>query len=82
MNGDGHGTKVSNLENKTPPSYIEDASTSHNGNSVKSHPVAEGFVAGGATDGHRQEQVVSQPKRAAKIHDFCFGIPFGEYMLT
>ncbi|KAK6127278.1 hypothetical protein DH2020_039004 [Rehmannia glutinosa] len=77
MNSDGHGTNVSHLETKPTTSYTEDASTSHNGSSVKSHPVAEGFAVGGATNGHRQEQVVSQPKRAAKIHDFCLGIPFG-----
>ncbi|KAI3446499.1 hypothetical protein Pfo_003164 [Paulownia fortunei] len=81
MNSDGHDTKVSHLENKTTPSYVEDASTSHNGSSVKSHPIAEGFVVGGATNGHIPEQVVSQPKRAAKIHDFCLGIPFGGLVL-
>ncbi|KAK6127294.1 hypothetical protein DH2020_038957 [Rehmannia glutinosa] len=81
MNSDGHGTNVSHLETKPTPSYTEDASTSHNGSSVKSHPVAEGFAVGGATNGHGQEQVISQPKRAAKIHDFCLGIPFGGLVL-
>ncbi|KAK6151318.1 hypothetical protein DH2020_013953 [Rehmannia glutinosa] len=75
MNSDGHGTNVSHLETKPTPSYTEDASTSHNGSSVKSHPVAEGFAVGGATNGQGQEQVVSQPKRAAKIHDFCLEFP-------
>ncbi|XP_057770379.1 protein FATTY ACID EXPORT 1, chloroplastic-like [Salvia miltiorrhiza] len=74
MNGDGHGSKLSQLENKTP-SYVEDASASYNGSSVQPHSAADSFVAGGATN--EQESVVSQPKRAAMIHDFCFGIPFG-----
>ncbi|KAK6127241.1 hypothetical protein DH2020_039040 [Rehmannia glutinosa] len=38
MNSDGHGTNVSHLETKPTTSYTEDASTSHNGSSVKSHP--------------------------------------------
>ncbi|KAL3819754.1 hypothetical protein ACJIZ3_005659 [Penstemon smallii] len=77
---DGRGTEVSNLENKTTLSYNEDAS--HNENSVQSHPIEESFVGGGATDGHIQEQVASEPKRAAMIHDFCFGIPFGGLVLS
>lgn len=28
-----------------------------------------------------QELVPEQPKRAAKIHDFCFGIPYGTILL-
>ncbi|XP_073061979.1 protein FATTY ACID EXPORT 1, chloroplastic-like [Primulina eburnea] len=30
------------------------------------------------TNGHIQNQDASKPKRAAKIHDFCLGIPFGK----
>lgn len=80
MSSDGRGADVTNLENKTASSYIEDASKSHNGSSLKSHSLTEGSV--GVSNGHIQEQVVSQPKRAAKIHDFCFGIPFGECLWT
>ncbi|KAK4392484.1 protein FATTY ACID EXPORT 1, chloroplastic [Sesamum angolense] len=71
---DGHGTKLSDLENKTTPSYLDDASTT--GSSVTPNPVLEGFVVGEPTNGHVKEEVVSQTKRAAKIHDFCLGIPF------
>ncbi|KAL0428517.1 UNVERIFIED_CONTAM: hypothetical protein Slati_3026500 [Sesamum latifolium] len=80
MNSDGHGTKLSDLENKTSPSYLDDASTTHDGSSVTPHPVSKGFVVGEPTNGHVKEEVVSQPKRAAMIHDFCLGIPFGEYL--
>ncbi|KAK6149111.1 hypothetical protein DH2020_016636 [Rehmannia glutinosa] len=79
MSSDEHGADISNSENKTTPSYV-DASKSHNGSSVKSHPLTEGPVVG-ASNGHVQEQLISQPKRAAKIHDFCFGIPFGGLVL-
>ncbi|GFP90934.1 hypothetical protein PHJA_001237400 [Phtheirospermum japonicum] len=64
MCSDGRGADVSNLESKNIPSYIE------------SIPLTEDSVVG-ASNGHVQEQFTSQPKRAAKIHDFCFGIPFG-----
>lgn len=74
MNSDGNGSKVSQVENKT---YIyEEASPSYNGSSGQPHSAAEGFVVGKAVN--EQESVVDQPKRAAKIHDFCFGIPFGQ----
>lgn len=75
MSSDGRGTDVSNLQNKTSPSYIEDASNSHNGSSFKSHPLTEDSV---ETQNKDTQEQVSQPTRAAKIHDFCFGIPFGE----
>ena len=29
-----------------------------------------------------EEHVVTQTKRAAKIHDFCFGIPYGILSLS
>ncbi|KAK4412910.1 protein FATTY ACID EXPORT 1, chloroplastic [Sesamum alatum] len=81
VSSDGRGTEVSNLVNKTIPSYVEDSSKSHNGSSTESDPLTEGFVVG-ESNGLIQEQVISQPKRAAKIHDFCFGIPFGGLVLS
>lgn len=77
---DGFGTEVSNLDNKTTPDYVEDAKL-HNGSSVKPHPPTESFVAEGS-NGKLQEAVVGEPIRAAKIHDFCFGIPFGGLVLS
>ncbi|KAL0337934.1 UNVERIFIED_CONTAM: hypothetical protein Scaly_2068500 [Sesamum calycinum] len=79
MNSDGHGTNLSDLENKTTPSYLDDASTT--GSSVTPNPALEGFVVGGPTNGHVKEEVVSQPKRAAKIYNFCLGILFGTKQL-
>ncbi|KAL0453153.1 UNVERIFIED_CONTAM: protein FATTY ACID EXPORT 1, chloroplastic [Sesamum latifolium] len=81
MSSDGRGTEVSNLVDKTMPSYIEDSSKLQNGSSTKSDPLTQGFV-DGESNGRIQEQVNSQPKRAAKIHDFCFGIPFGGLVLS
>ncbi|XP_051149483.1 protein FATTY ACID EXPORT 1, chloroplastic [Andrographis paniculata] len=78
---DGHSTQVSSLDNKTSPDYVEDASNLHKGSSIKSNSPTESFAAGGS-NGHLQESVVTEPKRAAKIHDFCFGIPFGGLVLS
>ncbi|KAL0339709.1 UNVERIFIED_CONTAM: hypothetical protein Sradi_4487700, partial [Sesamum radiatum] len=75
MSSDGRGTEVSNLVDKATPSYVEDSSKSQNGSSTKSDPLTQGFVVGDS-NGRIQEQVNSQPKRAAKIHDFLFWDPF------
>ncbi|CAA3011234.1 FATTY ACID EXPORT 1, chloroplastic [Olea europaea subsp. europaea] len=78
---DGHSTDVSNSETKTAPHYTAYDSKSLNGCMEKSHPITQEHVAGEAMNEHTKEQVVSQPKRAAKIHDFCLGIPFGGLVL-
>ncbi|KAL3627979.1 hypothetical protein CASFOL_028081 [Castilleja foliolosa] len=63
MSSNGLGSDVSNLESKNNPSYID------------SLPLTQDSVVG-ASNGHIQEKFNSQPKRATKIHDFCFRIPF------
>ncbi|XP_073154315.1 protein FATTY ACID EXPORT 1, chloroplastic isoform X2 [Henckelia pumila] len=77
-----HDIKIYSLGNETTPSYIEDTSTSNDRNSVNSYAVKEGFTVEEVTNGHIQDQVASEPKRAAKIHDFCLGIPFGGIVLS
>lgn len=76
-----HDTKIYSLGNETTPSYIEDTSTSNDRTSVNSYTVKEGFTVEEVTNGHIQDQITSEPKRAAKIHDFCLGIPFGKLFL-
>ncbi|KAL5546414.1 hypothetical protein UlMin_006101 [Ulmus minor] len=44
--------------------------------------VEEEDVAGNSGTSEFQENVVVEQKRAAKIHDFCFGIPFGGIVLS
>lgn len=47
--------------------------------SVRSHPTNEEPVDGQlGKDVELQEQEIKEPIKAAKIHDFCFGIPFGK----
>ncbi|KAA8517167.1 hypothetical protein F0562_017460 [Nyssa sinensis] len=82
MSHDGHGTDISSAETKTTLSYSTDASKSHNGRSMKSYPTTEEHVAGKGKSEPVQEHAVTQQKRAAKIHDFCFGIPFGGLVLS
>lgn len=78
---DGRGTDLSNLENRTTLSYTGDASQSHNGSSSKWNSKSEELVPGKEMNGSEQDNSVSLSKKTAKIHDFCFGIPCGEYCL-
>lgn len=74
MSLDGRGTDASGSDVKTTLRY--DASELGVG---KSHPdLVENAAGKLGVDELVQENGIIQPKRAAKIHDFCFGIPFGE----
>ncbi|KAI3894921.1 hypothetical protein MKX03_022859 [Papaver bracteatum] len=51
--------------------------------SVRSHPTNEEPVDGQlGKDVELQEEEIKEPIKAAKIHDFCFGIPFGGLVLS
>lgn len=76
------GTDLSNLENKTTLGYTRDASQSHNGSSSNSDLKSEQLVPGKDMKGSVQENSTSHSKKTAKIHDFCFGIPFGGLVFT
>uniref|UniRef100_A0A5B7A8D9 Transmembrane proteins 14C n=1 Tax=Davidia involucrata TaxID=16924 RepID=A0A5B7A8D9_DAVIN len=82
MSHDGRGTDISSSETKTTLSYSTDASKLHYGSSMKSYPTTEEHVTGKGKSEPVQEHAVTQQKRAAKIHDFCFGIPFGGLVLS
>ena len=78
MCSDGSGTGTSGSQTKTSLSYTPDASISHLEGSAKSYTTAEENVNGNGMGEPVQEHVVTQQKGAAKIHECCFGIPFGE----
>ena len=79
MSLEGHGTEATSSEIKTTLSYRADASKLHVEGKAKSYPDIEEDVDGKLrTSEPVQENGVVQPKRAAKIHDFCFGIPYGK----
>ncbi|KAA8518105.1 hypothetical protein F0562_015579 [Nyssa sinensis] len=82
MSHDGRGTDISSSETKSTLSYSTDASNSHNGGPIKSYPTTEEHVTGKGKSETVQEHAATEQKRAAKIHDFCFGIPFGGLVLS
>ncbi|KAK4580764.1 hypothetical protein RGQ29_024419 [Quercus rubra] len=83
MSLEGHGTDATSSEIKTTLSYTADASKLHVEGTSKSFPDIEEDVAGNLGSSEPiQENGVIQQKRAAKIHDFCFGIPYGGLVLS
>lgn len=86
MSNDGRGTDVSSVEDKSALSYTTDPLKPHGGRPENPLSASEESVTGKNSSDPLQgtndlagENITSQPIRAAKIHDFCFGIPFGEY---
>ncbi|GAA0140566.1 hypothetical protein LIER_01886 [Lithospermum erythrorhizon] len=67
--------------NRMSVSYGGDGLRSQDETSVKSNPSTEAKLEGAETLEPIQESPVAQPQKAAKIHDFCFGIPFGGLVL-
>ncbi|XP_043725147.1 protein FATTY ACID EXPORT 1, chloroplastic-like [Telopea speciosissima] len=83
MHFEGTGTERTYSEAITTLSYTADPSSSHIEGTKKSNPNKEEQVGGKlGVDDQSMGQVVTQQKRAAKIHDFCFGIPFGGLILS
>ncbi|KAF8396199.1 hypothetical protein HHK36_017812 [Tetracentron sinense] len=83
MRLEGSGTETPSSDTKTALRYTADASNSHLEGTSKSYPTTEEQVGGKiGMDEPIHEQGVSQHKKAAKIHDFCLGIPFGGLVLS
>ncbi|PHU16697.1 Protein FATTY ACID EXPORT 1, chloroplastic [Capsicum chinense] len=82
VRNDGHDMDLSNLENRTTIAYTRDASQSHNGSSSTSKLKSEELVPGKEMNGSVQENSIGHSIKTAKIHDFCFGIPFGGLVFT
>ncbi|KAK3039628.1 hypothetical protein RJ639_027219 [Escallonia herrerae] len=81
MSHDHQGTDISSSEGKATLSYVADASKSHDEISSKLYPsIGEHENEKGISD--PAPHTVTEQKRAAKIHDFCFGIPFGGLVLS
>lgn len=73
---EGLGIELSDSENKTSASYIEDEPISRDGKFIYSPAVSE------SSNELFDEPVTSQPKKSAMIHDFCLGIPFGGLIVS
>nr|GMD47998.1 protein FATTY ACID EXPORT 1, chloroplastic [Ipomoea batatas] len=89
MSNDGRGTDVSSVEDKSALSYTTDPLKPHGGRPENPLSASEESVTGKNSSDPLQgtndlagENITSQPIRAAKIHDFCFGIPFGTFVLS
>ncbi|XWS66300.1 hypothetical protein CRYUN_Cryun05aG0187800 [Craigia yunnanensis] len=80
---DGRGAEATSSEFKTTPSYVAGESKPFIDEVTKSYPNAEGHIAQNTSMSEPvEEDGIIQPKRAAKIHDFCFGIPYGGLVLS
>ncbi|KAL4354467.1 hypothetical protein GQ457_06G012730 [Hibiscus cannabinus] len=72
MSVDGHGAETASSQLKATPSYV----------AGESKPVEEVTKSYPNAEEHVPENGNIQTKRAAKIHDFCFGIPYGGLVLS
>ncbi|KAL6987206.1 hypothetical protein U1Q18_012957 [Sarracenia purpurea var. burkii] len=85
MSSDGSGTGMSSSPTKITFNYSPEASRPPIEVSAKSYASTEENIDGkGVSEpvGPVQEHIVTQQKKAAKIHDFCLGIPFGGLVLS
>nr|XP_043636274.1 protein FATTY ACID EXPORT 1, chloroplastic [Erigeron canadensis] len=73
INSDRHAIKASRSGSKLTVKYIAKASQSDNDILVKPNSSVEEYVNG---------KEIDQPERASKIHDFCFGIPYGAIVFS
>ena len=80
MSKDERATDISNSGIKTALSYTDGAPKSHNGRSLIVDSTAEEPVAIKGESEPVEEPIATQQIRAAKIHDFCLGIPFGKFL--
>ncbi|KAL8133393.1 hypothetical protein AgCh_008744 [Apium graveolens] len=72
---------VSCSESKASVSYTEDPVVSNNGISENIYSEEEEHINENLTSGP-VDDVVAEDKKGAKIHDFCFGIPYGGFVLS
>lgn len=82
MSVEGSGLNAADSQTKTTLSNATDLSESQA--ATNSYPGIEKLSDVGNLENEKLEEpedVGAVPKRTAKIHDFCFGIPFGEFCI-
>jgi hypothetical protein len=79
MNNDGSTIKASSLQSRTALKHTAAASKSHNDILGKANSSTVEYVNGEEIN-EPVENVISEKPRSAKIHDFCFGLPYGEFL--
>ncbi|KAL8261610.1 hypothetical protein R6Q59_025659 [Mikania micrantha] len=77
IKSDQHAIKAYSSCSKSALKYAAKASKSDNDLLEKPNSNVEEYVNGEDVSEPIQQHVDTEPKRAAKIHDFCFGIPYG-----
>ncbi|KAJ7976723.1 protein FATTY ACID EXPORT 1, chloroplastic [Quillaja saponaria] len=82
MSLEGHGADTTSSDIKSTLSYTDDVSKLHVEETEKSYPSIKDHDAGKVDIDEPVQEGVSQQQRAAKIHDFCLGIPFGGLVLS
>ncbi|XP_058096439.1 protein FATTY ACID EXPORT 1, chloroplastic isoform X2 [Magnolia sinica] len=82
MRIEGSSKESPGSEVKTSLSYTADKPTQHMQGAGNSYPIAEQAGGNLGTDASVPVEGSIQQKKAAKIHDFCFGIPFGGLVLS
>ncbi|XP_057535441.1 protein FATTY ACID EXPORT 1, chloroplastic-like isoform X4 [Amaranthus tricolor] len=84
MSVEGHDDETSSAGNMPKLSYVADQSSSSVEPVVKLYPGVEEHanVNGKVGVNASPDPAVVGKKNTAKIHDFCFGIPFGGFILT
>ena len=82
MSLDSHDTNTAGSDTKKTLSYAADASKLHVEEKKYSYSTKDGHDAEKIGFGEATQESVHQPKRTAKIHDFCLGIPFGKCFLV
>ncbi|GAB4846930.1 hypothetical protein Ancab_025940 [Ancistrocladus abbreviatus] len=82
MRLEGHNFESPSSGNKASLSYTADLSRSSVQGTENSYLTTEEQVEENIGVNGSVKSSVTEQKRAAKIHDFCFGIPFGGIVLT
>ncbi|KAJ8440448.1 hypothetical protein Cgig2_013607 [Carnegiea gigantea] len=82
MSLEGHDAGASSSGNNPNLKYTGDLSSSSVDVATKSFPEVEEYVNGKIGVNGPPNATVAENKGTAKIHDFCFGIPFGGFVLA
>lgn len=83
MSLEGRGIETPSSDTNATLSYTAEASKPHiEGTTKPFSPIEEHVDEKTGMSEPLQEQGVNQQKGTAKIHDFCFGIPFGGLVLS
>jgi len=80
MSLEGHDAGASGSGDNPSLKYTADLTSSSVDVATESFPAVEEHANGKIGANGPPNPIVSEKEGTAKIHDFCFGIPFGEYV--